>query len=52
MLVAQSALAADVVPVADHHQHLFSPGIVELLSTPERKCEPFGLLAFGVASAR
>src|SRR5687767_12415139 len=31
---------AEVAPAADHHQHLFSPGIVALLSTPERKFEP------------
>ena len=33
------AAAADVVPAADHHQHLFSPAIAELFSTPERKFE-------------
>jgi len=29
-----------VVPVADHHQHLGSPAIVALLSTPERALAP------------
>ena len=40
VLVATSAPAADVVPAADHHQHLFSPGIVQLLGTPERAFSP------------
>ena len=31
---------AEVVPIADHHQHLFGPGVVELLSTPERAFSP------------
>ena len=35
--LSPAALAvADVVPLADHHQHLFSPAIAERLSTPER----------------
>ena len=31
---------AEVVPAVDHHQHLFGPGIAELLSTPERALSP------------
>ena len=30
------AAPAEPAPAADHHQHLFSPGIVALLGTPER----------------
>src|SRR5687768_9034559 len=40
VLVATSAPAAEIVPAVDHHQHLFGPGIVELLSTPERALSP------------
>lgn len=36
LLLGEPSRGAEVVPAVDHHQHLFSPGIVELLSTPER----------------
>src|SRR5688500_12681762 len=34
------AAPAHAVPAADHHQHLFSPALAELSSSPERKFEP------------
>ena len=39
MMLAGSSAAADLVPAADHHQHLFSPALAEMMSSPERKFE-------------
>jgi|KBSSwiStaDraftv2_1062776.scaffolds.fasta_scaffold330522_2 predicted TIM-barrel fold metal-dependent hydrolase len=36
VLAATCTSGADLVPIADHHQHLFSPAIAERLSTAER----------------
>jgi len=36
VLAAIPTSGADLVPIADHHQHLFSPAIAERLSTAER----------------
>jgi len=38
--VVLAAPPSNVVPAADHHQHLFSPALAELLSTPERTFPP------------
>jgi predicted TIM-barrel fold metal-dependent hydrolase len=40
LLAGKPSHGAEIVPAADHHQHLFGPGIVELLSTPERALSP------------
>jgi predicted TIM-barrel fold metal-dependent hydrolase len=39
-LAVAGPAAAGAVPVADHHQHLFSPALAELLGTPERTFAP------------
>lgn len=36
-LVSAKANATDVVPIADHHQHLFSPRVVALIDSPAIK---------------
>jgi predicted TIM-barrel fold metal-dependent hydrolase len=40
LIAASASRAAEVVPAVDHHQHLFSPGIAALISSPERTIEP------------
>jgi uncharacterized protein len=39
-VVCPAPLAAQVAPVADHHQHLFSPAMAALLSTDSTKFPP------------
>jgi hypothetical protein len=40
MALSTGAASGQTAPVADHHQHLFSPSVVELLRGERSACSP------------